>query len=167
LPRALTPAPTDKVYWRKLLRRCHPDHGGSHDLFIWVDALREYVVGNAVEPQPRHVRRAAPQHPTTGDRIDFSAAQGLSFGALAVADEVGEPYAGLLFMLASCEDASESVTLRRTQAVGATYKSVAAVAYRAGLDKEHRQRWYKVCESVPLSQRHIGHIIQHLQGKAA
>lgn len=39
--------PTEPSMWRKLLSRVHPDSVGSHELFIWVGAVRDagYIRG--------------------------------------------------------------------------------------------------------------------------
>jgi hypothetical protein len=39
------PAPLDSPsYWRRLLATCHPDKpDGDHDLFIFLEGLREHV----------------------------------------------------------------------------------------------------------------------------
>jgi hypothetical protein len=94
----LTPAPTDRSMWRKLLTHVHPDRGGHHDLFIWVHALQEYVAGDEVEEPPRYARREPPPHPTTGERVDFSDAAerfctfaGLTDDAITLACEIEEP----------------------------------------------------------------------------
>jgi hypothetical protein len=41
------PAPLDSPsYWRRLLATCHPDKpDGDHDLFIFLEGLREHVDG--------------------------------------------------------------------------------------------------------------------------
>jgi hypothetical protein len=161
--------------WRKLLHRCHPDTGGDGDLFIWTRALYEYIAGDAIEPPPRSTRRQPPQHPTTGERIDNTTAYDkassftdLTARAVAMADNLEEPYASLLRLLGDCGEASEAdTTLYRQQHQGATYKTLAAIAHRAGMGKDQRVKWYRICESVPLSQRHAGHIVSRLQRRAA
>jgi hypothetical protein len=46
---------------------------------------------------------------------------------------------------------------------GATYKSLAYVAHRMGMETEERQAWYDVACRVGLSQAHIGIIISRLK----
>jgi hypothetical protein len=177
VPKTLTPAPTDKRMWRKLLRVVHPDSPsgvGDGDLFVWCRHLQEYVVGDALEP-PRS-EYEPPRRTTTEDspRVDFATAsvKAESFGALtAQAVELGkeleEPYATLLGLLEDCKEVGqEGGVIFRQQNQGATYKSLAALAYRAGLDKAQRTRLYRIAESVPLSQRHVGHIHRKLSPKA-
>ena len=60
MPRAHTAAPTDKTMWRCLLRRCHPDAGRDHDLFIWSKMLFEHVSGVGLEEAPREAKRKPP-----------------------------------------------------------------------------------------------------------
>jgi hypothetical protein len=64
VPRTLSPAaPTDRRYWRLLLRRAHPDTGGTHDLFLWTQALHEHVAGDHLEEQPPVESTSAPIYP--------------------------------------------------------------------------------------------------------
>lgn len=177
MARTLTPLPTDRGMWRRLFRIVHPDTGGEHDLFIWVQALQDHVAGDTYEEPPPLIHREPPQHQTSsaGDRIDFVAAytnaanfHELTRLAVAMADDVGEPYAPLLRMLSDCYGAvPNDPMLHRHQHEGATYKSAAAVAYRAGFSKAERIRWYRICEAIPLSQRHIGHLLMKFQDAAA
>ena len=64
MSRTLTPAPTDRTMWRKLIRVVHPDTGGEPDQFIWTKALYEYVWGLRGRATPRETPRAtaAPRH---------------------------------------------------------------------------------------------------------
>lgn len=43
-------APTDRVMWRRLLARVHPDAGGDDELFVWAKAL-EVVVARLSKAQ--------------------------------------------------------------------------------------------------------------------
>jgi len=45
---------------------------------------------------------------------------------------------------------------------GATYKSLAYVAHRLGMNEDERQRWYRIAARVPLSQARVGIIIARL-----
>ncbi len=42
---------------------------------------------------------------------------------------------------------------------GATYKQLAYVGHRAGMDAQERAEWYAIAETLGLTQRHVGHII--------
>src|SRR5215203_3304413 len=155
MPRTLTAPPTDRRYWRRLLRVVHPDAGGDGDLFVWTRALQEYVAGDAIEPPPRDTRRQPPQHPQTGERIPYEAAfdkagsfHDLTMTALQMADTVPEVYARLLRLLGDCVEAGpEDVAGYRSQHAGATYKQLAYAAHLAGLDAAERREWYAVAES--------------------
>jgi hypothetical protein len=45
---------------------------------------------------------------------------------------------------------------------GATYRSLAYVSHRFGMDREQRNRWYEVARALPLSQAHVGIIVARL-----
>jgi hypothetical protein len=156
--------------WKRLLRATHPDSaGGSDDLFIWVENLRSYVLSDEPEEPPRRYRRDPPRHHSTtsaGDRIPFDDAApfaDLTHEALRLAEDVPDPFSGLLRLLRDCVEAGPSdPTLWRMQGQGATYRSLAAAAYRANMSKQERVRWYRIAEWLNLSQRHVGHILSRL-----
>jgi hypothetical protein len=174
-PRTLTAPPTDRRYWRRLLRAVHPDAGGDGDLFVWVRELQDHVAGDHPEPPPRHARRDPPRHHTTGERVDFTEAYNryegfydLTVAALRLADTVPEVYGRLLRLLGDCVEAGPSdVTGYRAQHHGASYKQLAYIGHRVGMTKAERAQWYSIAETVPLSQRHAGHILSKLQRAAA
>jgi hypothetical protein len=168
--------------WRRLVARTHPDAGGDQDLFIWTMATRDVVCGGELGPEiPR--RQTSPRRDNSAagfarDRIPFEEAfdKAATFSELThqVIDLSGsgatpEIYAQLLGLLADCHEASEAddPVLFRQQHQGATYKQLAAIAHRVGMSKAERVQWYRVCESIPLSQRHAGHILGKLQKAAA
>ena len=164
--------------WRRLLRRVHPDHGGDSELFVWARALFEYVAGDEVEDVRSPVeRREPPRHyesSSSGDRIDFNRAyevagsfDDLTMRAVEMSVSLGEPFASLLRLLEDCSE-SDEISLSRQQQQGATYRTVAAIAYAAGMSASERMQWYRVAERIPLSQRHCGHILSRLKrGEAA
>jgi hypothetical protein len=81
---------------------------------------------------------------------------------------VPEPYASVLKLLEDCHEAPEVAgPMYRQRHAGATYKSLAAIGHRVGMDKGERSQWYRIAERMPLSQRHAGHILAVLQGQAA
>ena len=171
--RTPTHPPTHPGMWRRLVSRAHPDTGGDHDLFIWTLATRDAICGGELGPEiPRRERRG---RTSTGygaaDRIRFDASadfDALTRRALVVAEEVGEPYAPLLRLLNDCgAERPDEPTLGDQQRRGATYKSLAAVAHRAGMTKTERVQWYRICEQIPLAQRHAGHLMMKLQREAA
>jgi hypothetical protein len=175
-PRTVSPPPTDRRMWRRLIARAHPDTGGADDLFVWARSVYEHVVGDRIEDRrTRAERRRPPPHPTTGERIDFTRAfdvaddfEDLTERIVALADSGGLPerYASLLRLIADCCPAQDG-PLYRAQHQGATYKTLAAIGHRVGMDAAQRGRWYEVCEAIPLSQRHAGHIMSKIKREAA
>jgi hypothetical protein len=174
--RTLTAPVTDRSMWRKLLRVVHPDSSaaGDHDLFIWTGALYEHVAGDYLEePIATRARRDPPKHPesSAGERIDFSEApnraqsfDALTRAAVMYADEQPEPYASVLRLLSDCRKAlPRDVAHYRAQHVGASYKQLALIAHLVKMSTPERRSWYRISESIPLSQRHAGHIISRLQ----
>jgi hypothetical protein len=149
--------------WKRLLKRCHPDAGGDAELFVWCRELQSHVSGDHIEQVPPCARRDPPRHTSTGDRIPFEPAPPfgvLTDRALDAALDVGEPYADLLGLLWDCvEVRPDKPILWRQQQEGATYKSLAALAYRANMSKYERIQWYRISESIPLTQRHVGHML--------
>jgi hypothetical protein len=50
---------------------------------------------------------------------------------------------------------------------GATYRSLAYVSHRFGMDRDQRNRWYEVARALPLSQAHVGIIVARLNERDA
>lgn len=48
---------------------------------------------------------------------------------------------------------------------GATYKSLAYIGHLVGMDGETREAWYRIANTVPLSQAHAGIIIAGLRAR--
>jgi hypothetical protein len=76
------------------------------------------------------------------DRVDYAAAfdigglEGVTVRTLRMAGSLEEPYGSLLALLSDCYEAGpEDAVLYRQQHKGATYRSLAAVAYWAGVRK--------------------------------
>ncbi len=175
-PRALTAAPDDRSMWRRALAKLHPDGGGSHDLFIWAGAVRDVVcdlgVRGAVNPEPADhpSRRREPSTPEEPARVPYPPGETANFAALtaravAMAEEVGGIHGGLLEMLSGCE--APPSTSGAWEQRGASYKKLAAVGHMVSMTKAERSRWYRVAEAVPLSDRHVGHILGRLKSRAA
>jgi hypothetical protein len=78
-------------------------------------------------------------------------------------DAVDAPYDRLLRLLEDCEEEDEDSPLFTQQAQGATYKTLAAIGHAVGMDGAERSHWYKLAESIPLSQRHAGHVLTKLK----
>jgi hypothetical protein len=159
----------DRSMWRRLVGRSHPDAGGDHELFIWTVATRDAICGGELEAEIPKVERWAPSTLGTGERVPFDAEaslENLTDRAVAMAEAVAEPYGFLLRQVADCE-AAEDGPLRDQQRCGASFKSLAAIGHRVGMTKAERIQWYRIAESVPLSQRHAGHILSRLKRRAA
>lgn len=66
------PAPSDKDMWKRLLKRCHPDTGGDHELFLWIQEVRRHVVEEPELLDPdvwtRTNTQDPPRPPTEGPR---------------------------------------------------------------------------------------------------
>jgi hypothetical protein len=170
--RTLTALPTDRTMWRALLLRVHPDHGGTEELFVWVSALKEHVAGDGIEPivddRPRRARYrdyAAKE----SERVSFDSFadhDALTDRAVAMADAVAEPFASLLRSLSGCYPSADGPRYCQ-QRKGATYKQLAAIGHRVGMTRAERTQLYRICESVPLSQRPASHIFSYLEARAA
>jgi hypothetical protein len=174
VPRTSTRSPTDTAMWRKLLSRAHPDVGGDHEFFLWATALKEILETGSSgsspttepprgEPRPRREDRGHKyvDRVYLSDYYDFQAA---TVEALRLAVTLPSPYSELLLRLADIEpadDADEPGIRQETR--GATFKSLAALGHRVGLDAHQRQRLYELAEQIPLSQRHVGHLFARTQ----
>jgi hypothetical protein len=154
----------DTRMWRKLIAVAHRDAGGDDELCVFAQAVRDAVCS----PPPRPAKE--PQQPTAGttDRVPFDSYavfEVLTDRAVTMADTVAEPFGYLLRQVADCEP-ERGGPLHDQQRRGASYKSLAAIGHRVGMSKAERVHWYRIAETVPLSQRHVGHILSKLQ-KAA
>jgi hypothetical protein len=161
--------------WRRLLARAHPDAGGTHELFIWAGAVRDVVCSLSLhdvvmpEPEDHPSRRRDGSTSGAAERVPFDPFADLEVvtdRAVTMAAAVAEPYGYLLRQVADCYPASEG-PLHDQQRRGASYKSLAAIGHRVGMTKAERVQWYSIAEAVPLSQRHVGHILSKLQKAAA
>ncbi len=162
--------------WKRVVARCHPDSGGDSETFVWAMATREAICGGALGASassiPRyehedHRSRRREASTSDAERVPFDASmdfEGLTDRAIAMASTVGEPYSLLLRSLADCRPTAEG-PLHAQQRRGATYKQLAAIGHAVGMSKAERTRWYEVARSVPLSQRHAGHILGRLKAK--
>lgn len=166
----------DRSMWRRLVARTHPDAGGDHELFIWTGALRDVVCnsrahsGVSRKPDDQPVRRRDASTSDTADRVPFdrfSDFEVLTDRAVAMAAAVAEPYAYLLRQVADCYPAASEGPLYDHQRCGASYKSLAAIGHWVGMTTPERVQWYRIAEAIPLSQRHVGHILGRLKKRAA
>jgi hypothetical protein len=164
---------TDKAMQRKLKARAHPDNGGDHELFIWTTNLfelageQERSCSGACADQAYRRHASPPASPAeNSDRIPYPPCQDfeeLTRRALSLAQEVEDLFAEPLRLLSNCQPIER---LAREQGRGATYKQLAAIGHAFGMDGAERGRWYKIAESIPLSQRHAGHVLSKLKGRA-
>lgn len=174
MTRTPTLPPNDPKMWRRLIARTHPDAGGDHELFIWTGAIKaiicdgELSAGPGRRPADNASRRRG--HSTgSADRVPFDPFAdfgSLTDRAVTMADAVAQPYRFLLEQVADCYPAHDG-PLFDQQRRGATYKQLAAIGYAVGMSGAERAQWYDICRSVPVSQRHAGHILSRLKRRAA
>ncbi len=151
--------------WRLLIAATHPDsERGSHELCIFVQALKEYVLSEprkeafTPSPQPESAPTADPDRVPFPPDADFRV---LTRRAVILADDVPLPYRSVLRLLRDCEPLTG---FEEKQQRGASYRQLAYIGHLAGMSKPF-SRWYKIAESVPLSQRHAGHVLSKLKGR--
>jgi hypothetical protein len=157
----------DREHWNRLLRLCHPKGAGDEDLFLWAKGVYDFVTSDEPEPAPRE----QPKHKKSTDRVDFSGVEerfsshaDLVEHALEVAYSIEEPFHSMLSGLEDLEPAPRGdLQLLRAEQQGCTFKQAAYAAHLANLSKKHRMDFYKLCQSLPMSQRMCGHIIKRLQ----
>jgi len=172
LSRTPTLPPTDPSMWRRLIAKAHPDAGGDHELFIWAGSVKDLVCsGRRPESQSwRGARRPAgysessPEEPARVPYSPWTNFREATDEALRYANAHPDIYGRLLSLLEDCYPLDH---MRHEQERGASYKRLAAIGYQAGMSKEERIGWYRVAESVPLSDRHAGHILSQLKRAAA
>ncbi len=159
------PAPlNDSKMWRRLKARLHPDAGGSEALFVFATAVEESLGeggGRSCSDCRRGSRREEPEPRIVHEdgRVPFPASAdfaALTTRALEVAEEVGGVVTIPLKQLRNCQAMPH---LDHEQRRGASYKQLAAIGHIVGMSKRERGEWYRLAESIPLSQRHAGHII--------
>lgn len=166
----------DRGMWRRLIGRAHPDAGGSHELFIWALATREVICGGELGAEiPRVDRRDHPSRrrerstSATAECVPFDRFadfEVLTDRAVAMATAVAEPYGYLLRQVAAYYPSKDG-PLHGQQRRGASYKSLAAIGHQVEMSKAERVQWYRIAEAIPLSQRHVGHILSRLKRRAA
>jgi hypothetical protein len=164
--RTPTKPPTDRAMWRRLLSRAHPDAGGDHELFIWTGNLKNFVCSGLPSEAPTPIR-PEPTRGTEPERVPFPPGtdfEALTRRAISTAEDEPPPYSYVLRLLRDC---GPLPGFEDKQGRGATYKQLAAVAHIAGMSKAERVRWYRIAESVPLADRHAGHLLGKLKRRAA
>ena len=159
MTRTPTLPPDDPKMWRRLLSRTHPDVGGDHELFIWTGAIKAIICDGDLRAGPRPADNPSRRREASTDDVSE-----LTRRALVVAEEVGGVHGALLEMLEGCEPPPMQTGAWAQR--GASYKKLAAVGHMVGLSKSERVKWYRVAEHVPLSDRHVGHILARLKRAA-
>jgi hypothetical protein len=162
MARTPTRPPTDRVMWRRLVARAHPDAGGDHELFIWTGAVRD-VVCSLERVSPRGETSTPPRSDEAPARVPFDPFA--DFAALTgrALSHPGE-FAPVLNLLRDCWPLGH---LAHEQGRGASYKRLAAIGHVWGMTKAERIRWYRVAEEIPLSDRHAAHILSRSKRSAA
>ncbi len=158
--------PHDKKMWRKLVALTHPDRGGDHELCIWTQNVREHVCDGVTTPWPQPKPEPKPRTVYEDGRAPFPSDS--IFGVLMAtvierAGAVSTLYGQLLLLLGDCY---ATTYLPHEEQRGASYKRLAYIAHLIGMSKSERIEWYRVAESIPLSDRHAGHIIKRLKEAA-
>jgi hypothetical protein len=160
--------PTDSGMWRRLIAKAHPDAGGDHEFFIWAGSVRELVCNGQAQTQPERSAQASYGTPTDEPaRIPYP--PGTNFReattrALRYAESHPDTYRYLLGLLENCYPLAH---MWREEERGASYKRLAAIGHQVRMSKQERIGWYRVAESIPLSDRHAGHILSRLKRAAA
>jgi hypothetical protein len=157
--------------WRRLKARAHPDAGGDHELFIWTGSVEELVCGTESHQQGQATGDQRPQaYQAPGEepaRIPYPSGtdfRGATQRALQRAAAKPDGYGQLLSLL---EDCWPLLHLWREQERGASLRRLAAIGHIVGMGRAERSGWYRVAESIPLSDRHAGHILKRLKERAA
>ena len=140
----------------------HPDRGGNHDICIWAQAMREHVCKDVAAP---HTPPPRPEPRTVYEdgRVPFPADSifgVLTTTAIEQAGAVDTLCGRLLLLLGDCYSTAH---LPYEEQRGTSYKRLAYIAHLAGMTKPERVGWYRVAEDIPLSDRHVGHIIKRLK----
>ena len=164
MSRTQTPAPlSDRGYWRKLLARCHPDSGGTGELFVWAQSLREAVEGGGVSTRsPCGSCEGRNAGPEPSSRVPFDPGldhHALTLRALTLGRETGGPAGRLLAGLTSYPQPTHGRP-QLAEGRGASYRQLKFLAVLAGIPA---RELYAAAEQVPLSQAHASHLIDELK----
>jgi hypothetical protein len=130
-----TPDVLDARMWRLLKARCHPDMGGDHELFVWLDALYVGLEG-------RGFRASAPEAPPNKVEAFIRACTNAHAEALAP----------LVFWWEIFNEIDDSPPV--------TKKQVAYIARLVGMTDRERLTFYGVCEAFELTRRAASHLIE-------
>ena len=173
-PRTRSRPLDDPLMWRRLISRTHPDAGGDHELFIWTGVVKDAVCGGELQvkakPEPtkyssRRREGSAPRSSQAEDKPRVPWPEGTDFEeATRRALRVEGPYSSVLSLLGNCFPLPH---LAHEESRGASYKRLAAIGNTHGMTAPQRSGWYRCAESIPLSDRHAGHILSRAKREAA
>lgn len=161
----------DRTMWRKARRPFHPDTGGDPEVFIWLTSVMESVCSleaPAGEP-PEEPRRKSRNEKDDKDRIPYPTGadfREVTLDAIRYANNHPDEYGRLLRLLEDCIPRYTG-RLWREQERGASYRRLAAIGHLAGMNVAQRSRWYDIARSIPLSDRHAGHILARMKRSEA
>ncbi|MBA2693954.1 MAG: hypothetical protein H0U65_15925 [Rubrobacter sp.] len=175
MTRTFTKPVDDPHMWRRIAAKAHPDAGGDGELFVWLTSVKEVVCEGQPRKHTETPTREEPRRKDAGhrnadddpDRIPYPAHTDFreaTLSALRYADNHPDGYGRLLRLL---EDCLPMRSKQREQERGASYKRLAAIGHMAGMDTAQRSRWYSVARSIPLSDRHAGHLLYRLKKSEA
>jgi hypothetical protein len=171
------PAPLDDPrMWRLALAELHPDRGGSHELFVWGQGVREAVENGAATSNggrcsecrgpARQVRQDRPGQDDPTPRVPYPQRVDhteLWLRAIRYGHELVGPVGDLLLELRDHEQATSGWQQLAEQR-GATYRQLKYLAVLADIPA---REVYEIGERIPLSQAMAHHIISRLKGRAA
>lgn len=189
MSRTSSPFPfDDPKMWRRLLARVHPDAGGSEELFVFAQALREEVsskprlISNPLDdlisrlwrehadrprPKARPKDRNAPEGRSNA-RVSFETTlsfEELTARAMGIAEGLGKPYDRIVSLLEGCAlpDPEGDPKLLDEARFGAAYWRLADVGYALGLDGRGRAGLYRIARDTPLSGYHALRLLEKVQ----
>jgi hypothetical protein len=84
----------------------------------------------------------------------------LTTRALEMVAEVDGVFAVPLRYLTDCRPMEH---LAHEQERGASYKRLGYIAHLLGMSTSERGEWYRIAGSIPMADRHVGHVISKLK----
>lgn len=157
---------SDKSMWRKLRAKCHPDSGGQHELFIWVDELREQVsiLAWKLESHADEYKKIIQENQELRERLAEYESCSAPYDDEPEESEIIRRISSLrrchrdaLIPLQEWAETWESID----SSGPATGKQIAYIAHLYGMDNGERYDFYDVCESIGLSKNGAGWLISH------
>lgn len=129
--------------WRRLRARCHPDGGGDHELFVWVDVLQAALEGK-LSGRVGAAESSARQPPPPPENYVARFIK----GCLTV-------HRGALEPLVSWWDTFGEYD----KSPPATPKQIARIAHSVGMTSSERYSFYDTCEAFGLSRAAASYLI--------